>query len=298
MDHGAVRNLEQIQESDDQPRTPRAVSIALVVLGGACLVFAGIAVSGRKSVAQEKRVDPLGDLVAQQAKGAGAAAATQLSAHDVTFPGILSDDAKPTTALAAVRPQAQPASAQSASALGAPNAPPPATDRLPVVTYPLGTPTAPPLGAGAGAAPPPQALMTTSFGAAPLPAQNVLEATPVVTRPRDALTRAATDSAQIATAGVAAAPPGHEGGYQLQVSSFRDANEANQFVDQLRARGHKAYVLEAHVVGRGTWYRVRVGPFATQQSAAAYRSTFESKEHVVPFIVPPKAAQTDHVGDH
>src|SRR5438067_3171898 len=108
MDHGAVRNLEQIQESDDQPRTPRAVSIALVVLGGACLVFAGIAISGRKSAVQEKRVDPLGDLVAQHAKGSAGAAlapATQLQAHEVTFPGILSDDAKPTTALAAVRPQ-------------------------------------------------------------------------------------------------------------------------------------------------------------------------------------------------
>ena len=87
------------------------------------------------------------------------------------------------------------------------------------------------------------------------------------------------------------APAGHEGGYQLQVSSFRTTNEANGFADQLRARGHKAYVQEATVPGRGTWFRVRVGPFTTQHAAAAYRTQFESKEHVVPFIVPPKGTK-------
>jgi DedD protein len=296
MDNGAVRNLEQIQETDDQPRTPRAVSIALVVLGVACIVFAAIAITGRKSAPQEKKADPLGDLVAQRAglngSGSGnsanggrasaavaigaanAASATQLSSHEVTFPGILSDDARPTTALAAVRPQQQ-----AAAVVAAPTAPPPATDRLPVVTFANGTPAVPP----------------PSSPATALPAQNVLEATPVVTRPRDALTKAATESAQLAVAGAPAAAAGHDGGYQLQVSSFRSETEAGQFADQLRARGHKAYVLEAHVAGRGTWYRVRVGPFPTQHAAAAYRATFESKEHVVPFVVlPPSAKSAEH----
>ena len=35
--------------------------------------------------------------------------------------------------------------------------------------------------------------------------------------------------------------------------------------------------------------RVRIGPFATQHAAATYRTSFEQKEHVVPFIVPPQA---------
>ena len=125
----------------------------------------------------------------------------------------------------------------------------------------------------------------------PLPAQAVLEATPIVTRPRDALTKAASDAAQINTRrrpSSDTAPPGHEGGYQLQVSSFRTQAEAQAFADQLRARGHKAYVVEAHVPGRGTWFRVRVGPFATQHAAPQYRAGFEAREHVVPFIVPPE----------
>jgi cell division septation protein DedD len=74
----------------------------------------------------------------------------------------------------------------------------------------------------------------------------------------------------------------------LQVSSFRTEGDARAFVDQLRARGHRAYMTEAKVASRGTWYRVRVGPFATREQAAAYRIAFEAREHVVPFVVPPK----------
>ena len=66
------------------------------------------------------------------------------------------------------------------------------------------------------------------------------------------------------------------------------ARRLSKFATQLRARGHKAYVIEAHVPGRGTWHRVRIGPFSTQHAASTYRSGFEGREHVVPFIVPPQ----------
>jgi hypothetical protein len=33
---------------------------------------------------------------------------------------------------------------------------------------------------------------------------------------------------------------------------------------------------------------VRVGPFPSKQAAAAYRSSFETREHVVPFLVLPE----------
>ena len=173
---------------------------------------------------------------------------------------MLSDDNKPSTALAAVRSRAGPTGATTPTI---PTQPPPATDRLPVV---------------------------------PLPAQAVLEATPVVTRPRDALTKAASDAAQIDSPppSADAAPAGHEGGYQLQVSSFRTQGEAQAFADQLRARSHKAYVVEAHVPGRGTWFRVRIGPFQTQHAASQYRAGFEAREHVVPFIVAPETTARVH----
>jgi DedD protein len=279
-DPGGIRNIEQLQETDDDARRmPKGVTMALVALGGACVVFAGFALGGRTSQAPAPKLDPLGDLVSQRSKPASGAAAsgrpaTDLSPKEVTFPGMLSDDQRPPTALAAIRSVSPPTAAASGAAPGAaapgspvalvavaPSQPPPPTDRLLVV---------------------------------PLPAQAVLEATPIVTHPRDALTKAASDAAQIDTppASADAAPAGHEGGYQLQVSSFRTQGEAQGFADQLRARGHKAYVVEAHVPGRGTWFRVRVGPFSTQRAAAQYRTGFEAREHVVPFIVAPDPSPT------
>ena len=274
MEHGSVRNLEQIQESDGE-RTPRGVTILLVALGGACIVFAGLAIGGRRSVPTTQKVDPLGELVTAQAKlGQGAAPkATDLGTHEVTFPGLLSDESSPTTALAAVKGGSPKTSANAtANPAGAATAP-----GDPSAAISLNVRSDNPGSASAG----------DKLSVVPLPAQNVLGASPVVTRPRDSLTRAASDAVESASAGGQVAPAGREGGYQLQVSSFRTQSEADTFSGQLRARGHKAYVVEAKVPGRGTWYRVRIGPFTSQHAAAAYRSGFEGREHVVPFIVPP-----------
>jgi cell division septation protein DedD len=312
MEQAAVRDLDQIQEQDEAPRTPRGVTFLLVGIGGACIAFAVLAMGGRKATGPgaEKRADPLGDLVASHGKGAtaasgaAAAAVTQLGAKDVTFPSILSDDARPTTALAVVRSATPSAPARAA------DAPPPPTDRLPVVTFAGGTPpvphdapqrdvapapASPKLTATDGVSPPVARVTHTAAPAAPsLPAQNLLEASPIVTRPRDALTKSASDTAQINTAPAASAPSGSEGGWQLQVSSFKTQAEAEQFADQLRARGHKAYTVEARVTGRGTWWRVRIGPFSSQHAAQAYRASFEEKEHVVPFVVQPEKSQGGH----
>ena len=278
MEQASVRNLEQIQESDGE-RTPRGVTILLVALGGACIVFAGLAIGGRRSAPTTAKVDPLGELVTAQAKanqgGTAAPKATDLSTRDVTFPGILSDEGSPTTALAAVRGTTTPAPKT------------PTTGTQPVGAAAPGDPPAAIVLNVRGADPSAGMPAGDRIPVVALPAQNMLGASPVVTRPRDSLTRAASDAVENAGAGVTAAPAGREGGYQLQVSSFRTQNEADTFSGQLRARGHKAYVVEAHVPGRGTWYRVRIGPFTSQHAAASYRSGFEGREHVVPFIVPP-----------
>jgi len=268
---GSVRNLEQIQETDGGPSTPRGVTILLVALGAGCIVFAALALGGKRGGPTTAKMDPLGELVTQQQKvgttTTTSAKATDLNSHDVTFPGILSDESSPTTALAAVK--GGPASPKSSSSPSSPPIPEPAAEAVP---------------------PPPSDRLSV----VPLPAQNVLEASPVVTRPRDSLTKAANDAAQIASASQPTAPAGKEGGYQLQVSSFRTQTEADAFAAQLRARSHKAYVLEAHVPNRGTWYRVRIGPFPSQHAAASYRVGFEGREHVVPFIVQPTGKTSEH----
>lgn len=263
----AVRNLDGIQEDDPSARPSRMGALVLSSLGGACIVFAAVALMRTPPRAKVVAADPLGELVAR-ARPVGAAATDDGVGHDVTFPTLLSDAKRPTTALEAVRdPRVLSASASaSAPALpfdmvpanGAPTTPPPAADRLPVM---------------------------------PLPAQQVLQTGPVDAAPGDTLTAMARHVSR--DQGAETAPTGTPGGYQLQVSSFKTQAEADGFAAALRRRGHKAYVEPAQVRGRGLWYRVRIGPFKYKRSAVVYRQEFEAKERMVTFIVdPPKISVT------
>jgi DedD protein len=261
MKSGLLRNVEQIQEQEAQPRVSRAGTLLLAALGSACIVFALVTHARRKAVPEARTFDPLSELVAQS-KGTASGQGTELGGSDVTFPSLLSDEGRTTTALAAVRAGAPTVKATevsggvNAAAVGSAEragSPPPATDRLAVV---------------------------------PLPAKNIVGSSPVVSRPRDTLTQLAKEASSVTT------PPveeGRAGGYQLQTSSFRSEEEAGLFATALRRRGHRAYVEPGQISGRGSWFRVRVGPFRTKAEATSYRAEFEKKEHLVPFLIePPK----------
>jgi cell division septation protein DedD len=81
------------------------------------------------------------------------------------------------------------------------------------------------------------------------------------------------------------APAGREGLYTLQVVSYGDPEQARVFASALRKRGHAAYVTAGTIEGRGTHWRVRIGPFETRQEAQSYRDTFEREEGMNTFIV-------------
>lgn len=254
MDTGAVRNLEEIQEEDPEARPSRAGALVLASLGGACIVFAAVALLRAPPREKPVSVDPLGELVAR-AHPAGVKSAPQRATigHEVTFPALLSDAENPTTALEAVRDPKAAKTADSGPQPGTEPGPPPAADRLPVV---------------------------------PLPAQHVLEPAVGDVAPNDTLTAMAR---HVAREEGPETERGGPGGYQLQVSSFKDPADAEAFAAALRRRGHKAYVEPAYVKGRGLWHRVRIGPFKYKRSAVIYRQEFEAKERIVTFIVdPPK----------
>src|ERR1700728_468350 len=101
MDQGSVRNLEQIQEEDHGPRTPRTASAAIVVLGRACVVVAALALGARRAAPPAAPADPQGDLLLQHPKPepGSAGRVADLRPSDVTFPSMLSDDKNPPTAL-------------------------------------------------------------------------------------------------------------------------------------------------------------------------------------------------------
>jgi DedD protein len=253
-----VRNLEQIQEQDSA-RPSRIGTLLLVSLAGAAVVSAFVMMSKPSGGPTRSSQDPLAALVAEAEAKGPRAAAEELDGKDVSFPRLLSDGATPTTALAAVKDERgrlvkqEPVDerGQAGNILGAP---PPASDRLPVV---------------------------------PLPAGTLFNASPVITSPRDALTDLAANAAAAKT-DAELAPEGNDAGFQLQVASFKEQAEADKAVEDLRRRGHRAFRQAAHVPDRGLWHRVRIGPFKTKLEALKYKERFERTERIAPFLVDPE----------
>ena len=59
-----------------------------------------------------------------------------------------------------------------------------------------------------------------------------------------------------------------EDGWAVQVAAYPSLDEAQARVLSLREEGHDAYRIEAFVKGQ-TWYRVRIGPYASKSAAEA-----------------------------
>ncbi len=79
--------------------------------------------------------------------------------------------------------------------------------------------------------------------------------------------------------------PGESAVYTLQVGSFETREEAGQFAADLRTRGHPTFLVRTSMPERGTWYRVRVGPFHSRREATGYQARFERGERLPTFLV-------------
>ncbi|MFP2906334.1 SPOR domain-containing protein, partial [Pyxidicoccus sp. 3LFB2] len=85
----------------------------------------------------------------------------------------------------------------------------------------------------------------------------------------------------------AAQPPAQAvkgGAFTLQLSAFQDRQEADRFAARLRNKGYAPYILAAEVPGKGTWYRVRMGSFATKDAASRYLSDFKRETQLDAFV--------------
>lgn len=81
--------------------------------------------------------------------------------------------------------------------------------------------------------------------------------------------------------------PRARGPFQIQLASVRAEKDAHSLATKLSRQGHAATVRT--VAGsRGTWYAVRVGPFDTEQDAAAYQKLLEERSNVSGDILPRK----------
>jgi cell division septation protein DedD len=244
-----LRNLEQIHESSNS-RSPRIATLLLAATGATAVLVVGLAMRDRSPATEPKEKDPLAALVADAEREKKEEGDVQLKADELNFPDVLSDADSRTTALVAVRDKSGKLLPPGEDE---PLKPPPATDKIPVV---------------------------------PLPAGTLLAATPVTTDPKDELSQMALQVSRVAE-NAPLSPPGSDGGYLVQVASFKDQDDADQFVLDLRKRGHKAFRVAANVPGRGIWHRVRIGSFKTKYEADLYKKKLEETERTIALVIDP-----------
>jgi len=65
----------------------------------------------------------------------------------------------------------------------------------------------------------------------------------------------------------AAAAEASEGELVIQVASSKDAEATRYLVDRLKKKGYAAFSTLIEVPEKGTWHRIRVGPFADRNAA-------------------------------
>lgn len=73
-----------------------------------------------------------------------------------------------------------------------------------------------------------------------------------------------------------------KGRFSLQLSSFQDKSEAEAFAQKFE--GERPYLVVSEIPGKGTWYRVRVGDFASSKDAVAGKQNFEKKHNVIAYV--------------
>jgi cell division septation protein DedD len=69
-------------------------------------------------------------------------------------------------------------------------------------------------------------------------------------------------------------------GFTIQIKAFRSKGEASGFMQILKERGYKPYLVAADVDGRGRFYRVRLGKFRSLDAAHRRQDAFEKAENL------------------
>lgn len=242
---GTMRDLDQIREHDDAGGSSRLMSLAMGGLAIACVLFAVGVMVGRES--GESRAATREDPLARLDQLAQQEPGT---AAQITWPERLTGPASAAGSTTGAQPSTT-----------TPAAPPVA------LTTPTTAPVAPgsPVLFGSVGAP---SSMTVHLSGSPLSAPSGLAGSP------------------LAANGAAPAAAGADGAFTVQVSSFRSVASAQQFATRLRERGHRAFVAPPATAPNGVvWHRVRIGPFASQREASAYRAQFEARERMPTIVV-------------
>lgn len=80
-------------------------------------------------------------------------------------------------------------------------------------------------------------------------------------------------------------PPPVTSHYVIQIKAIQDAAEAKAFEAELRGKGHAPKLTTYDVPGKGTFYRVRLGPFDSLEAARTAQKQFEAVEGHVTILL-------------
>jgi DedD protein len=72
--------------------------------------------------------------------------------------------------------------------------------------------------------------------------------------------------------------------YTIQVGSYPEKAMAEEETKNMKKRGYAAFLVATDIPDKGKWYRVRVGSFATKQSAEKLAKELKNKEGIDGFI--------------
>lgn len=136
---------------------------------------------------------------------------------------------------------------------------------------------------------PPEPTAKAVLANAPPPEKVVAPVAPAPsTAASDAALLAAVKSVAIAPGAAVPAvakPSNAAGPWTLQVASHQTKAQADKQLAALIAKGIRAYMVEATVGGRGTWYRVRVGHFASREAATHYLDEFKRANSMSAIVI-------------
>lgn len=272
-----MRDLDQLRDRGDDASGRKLGLFALAgTLGVAAVIAFGVVAGGSEEPAVKDGLDPLAELALA-------------GADPKAPPSLTRDNGTPGTDALGARAGDPRASARSPGK-------PPASVQLERLSFPAtlgGDPSA--LEATVRAAEAEHAAITSR----PRVRASDVPAAALAGGDSDRLSRAAKHDPLMAQAFMRQRPEprgvtperspvaaGSEGAFTLQVSSYDTRDAAERFVSALRARGHRAFVAQAELPGRGRSYRVRVGPFPTRRDALAYQASFERDERMHSVVVP------------
>lgn len=89
---------------------------------------------------------------------------------------------------------------------------------------------------------------------------------------------------QVVQAPAAKKPDATASHFTLQLSAFPDKSDAEEFMRKIQSAGYKPFLVASEIPGKGVFFRVRVGDYATRQAAMDAKTEFEKKQRIIAYV--------------